>query len=114
MKVSSIKNHEITGLLQEGTSFEGRLSFEGALKIGGQFRGEIISDGVLIVDETAEVEANIKVSEVIIKGKVTGDISATKVICMHAPAHFKGSVSTPNLKIDEGVHFDGSSSPPKG
>lgn len=107
------KNHEITGLLQEGTFFEGRLSFVGALKIGGKFKGEIISEGVLIVDETAEVNAEIKVSEVIIKGKVTGDISATKVVSMHAPAYFKGSVSTPNLKIDEGVHFDGSSSPPQ-
>jgi cytoskeletal protein CcmA (bactofilin family) len=65
----------------------------------------------LIVDETARIEGEIKVGEIIIKGSVEGKVQASKKVTMLAPAKFKGSVSTPNLKIEEGVLFDGASIP---
>jgi cytoskeletal protein CcmA (bactofilin family) len=107
---SSAEKNQITGHIQEGTSFEGKLTFVGTLKIGGKFKGEIASEDVLIIDESAEVEADVFVSEAIIKGKFTGQLRATKKVTMLAPAKFRGTVSSPNLKIDEGVLFDGSSS----
>jgi cytoskeletal protein CcmA (bactofilin family) len=103
----------VAGILQPETSFEGKLTFSGTFKIGGQFKGEIMSSGTLIIDESATVEANISAAEVIIKGRLIGHISAEKRIVMLAPAKFKGSVSAPNLKIEEGVHFEGESSPPR-
>lgn len=104
---------QISGVLEEGTSFEGKVSFVGTLRIGGQFRGEIFSKDTLIIDETGKVEGEINVGELIIKGDFQGQIEATRMVTMLAPAKFKGVVSTPNLKIEEGVHFDGASSPPK-
>jgi len=105
------EKNQVIGILQEGTSFEGNLSFVGTLKIGGSFKGEIISNDTLIVDETATIEGQIKVGELIIKGSVEGQVHASKKVTMLAPAKFKGSVSSPNLKIEEGVLFDGASIP---
>ncbi len=103
--------NQVIGILQEGTIFEGNLSFVGTLKIGGKFKGEIISEDTLIIDESALVEGQIRVGEIIIKGSVEGQIVASKKVTMLSPAKFKGSVSSPNLKIEEGVLFEGASIP---
>lgn len=108
---SAHHKQQVIGILQEGTTFEGNLSFVGTLKIGGNFKGEIISNDTLIVDETARIEGQIKVGEIIIKGEVQGTVLASEKVTMLAPAKFKGSVSSPNLKIEEGVLFDGASIP---
>jgi cytoskeletal protein CcmA (bactofilin family) len=111
--MSDIRSQQISGVLEEGTAFEGKVSFEGTLRIGGKFRGEIFSKDTLIIDESGMVEGEINVGELVLKGDFSGQIEATRMVTMLSPAKFKGVVSTPNLKIEEGVHFDGASSPPK-
>src|SRR5580704_270215 len=59
---------EITALLGRGTSFEGKLHFEGRVRIDGAFKGEIQSDDVLIIGDGAEVTAEIEVATVIVRG----------------------------------------------
>ncbi|RYZ97744.1 MAG: hypothetical protein EOP11_21625 [Proteobacteria bacterium] len=51
--------HEVTGVLDKGSEFDGTLSFEGAFRIGGVFRGKIFTDDVLIIGEGASVDAEI-------------------------------------------------------
>ena len=98
------------GYLQSGTEFEGTLTFDGTLKIGGTFRGEIHSDGILIVDEGGSVQGDVQVGELVLRGKVEGTVRAARRVSMLAPGFFKGSVSSPNLKIEEGVSFEGTTS----
>jgi len=100
--------NEINALLGKGSEFEGKLSFEGTVRIDGQFKGEIFSDDVLIVGEGAKVEAEVKVNQVIVYGSVQGNVYAPGGVKLHAPARLTGSISTKSLTIDEGVIFDGS------
>lgn len=99
----------VSGLLQKGTNFEGKLTFEGAMRIGGKFKGEIFSRDVLIIDETANVEANIEANEVILTGTLRGNIYAKTKVSMRPPANFKGTVTTATLAINDGVIFEGAS-----
>ena len=39
-------------LLGKGADFQGKLTFEGTVRIDGRFTGEIFSDGTLIIGET--------------------------------------------------------------
>lgn len=98
------------GYLQAGTRFDGVLTFDGTLKVGGFFKGEIRSDGVLIVDEGGHIEGDIFVAELVLRGHVKGTVHATKRVSMLSPGSFNGAVSSPNLKIEEGVSFEGTSS----
>lgn len=100
---------EITTLLGKGSDFEGKLTFEGAVRIQGTFKGEVFSDDVLIVGEGARVEAEIDIGEIIIQGTVIGNIRATRAIEIQAPGRVKGDLTTPSLKIDRGVVFEGRS-----
>lgn len=100
---------EITTLLGRGAVFEGKLTFEGSVRIDGRFKGEVFSDDVLVIGDGAMVEAQIDVGEVIIQGTVVGNITAKRSIEIHAPGRVKGDLHTPSLQIDKGVIFEGRS-----
>ncbi len=100
---------EITTLLGRGASFEGKLTFEGTVRIDGRFKGEVFSDDVLVIGEGAHVEAEIDIGEVIIQGTVVGNIKAKRSIEIHAPGRVKGDLHTPSLQVDKGVIFEGRS-----
>jgi len=104
---------QVTALLDQGCAFDGRLTFEGTVRIGGQFRGEIFTNDTLVVNPGARVDAQIEADTVIISGTVKGNIFARRKVIMHPPATFTGTVTTPSLRIDEGVVFEGASYMPK-
>ena len=98
---------DINALLGRGSEFEGKLTFEGTVRIDGRFTGEIYSEGTLIVGEGAEVQAEIRVAQVMVYGDVTGNVYATDGVELHAPAQLRGNITSPALHIDKGVYFDG-------
>jgi cytoskeletal protein CcmA (bactofilin family) len=100
---------EITTLLGRGSSFEGKLTFEGTVRVDGKFKGEVFSDDVLVVGEGAYLEAEVDIGEIIIQGTVVGNIRAKRSIEIHAPCRVKGDIHTPSLQIDKGVMFEGRS-----
>lgn len=106
-------NGQVTAILDRGSSFEGKLSFEGTVQIGGEFRGEIFTKDTLVISESALVEAQIEADIIIISGRVVGNLYARRRVIMHPPAVFKGTVTSPSLRIDEGVVFEGASYMPK-
>src|SRR4051794_29055272 len=100
---------EITTLLGRGATFDGKLTFEGTVRIDGKFKGEVFSDDTLVIGEGAHVEAEIDIGEVIIQGTVVGNIKAKRSIEIHAPGRVKGDLHSPSLQIDKGVVFEGRS-----
>ncbi len=108
-----IQSGQITALLDQGSSFEGKLSFEGTVRIGGDFKGEIYTSDTLVIDPSATIDAQVEADTIIISGSVKGNLFARRKVIMHPPAHFTGTVTTPSLRIDEGVVFEGASYMPK-
>jgi cytoskeletal protein CcmA (bactofilin family) len=98
---------EIHTLLGRGSTFEGKLTFEGTVRIDGKLSGEIFADDILVIGEGAEVKAQISVGTVIVEGNVEGDIHATQLVELRSPARVRGNIETPQLVIEKGVLFDG-------
>jgi len=109
-----LKNEEISGVIDEGCEFEGKLSFEGTVRIGGVFRGEVYTEDTLVVAETALIEGDISAGVVILNGKMKGTIRARDRVEIHNPARFAGKIYTPSLQVDEGVLFEGETHMTKG
>jgi cytoskeletal protein CcmA (bactofilin family) len=104
---------ELRALLGRGTGFEGKLTFEGRIRIDGEFSGEIFSEGVLIVGEGAQVRAEIEVGTLIVRGgSVWGEIRATELVEIYAPARVYGNIRAPQVFLDKGVIFEGNCSMP--
>jgi len=106
---SGIEHSAITGIIEPGCEFEGKLSFLGAVRISGTFRGEIFTPDTLVIGEGARVQAKIQAGTVIISGEVSGQIRAQYRVEIQKPAIFRGDIHTPSLRVEDGVIFEGSS-----
>jgi cytoskeletal protein CcmA (bactofilin family) len=104
------KSDEINAFLGKNTEFEGKVSFGGTVRVDGHFKGEIDADGTLIVGESAVIQAEVRVSYIIISGEIRGNILAGKRIEVHAPGKVFGNICAPTVVMDEGVVFEGSCS----
>ena len=103
-----MKKTNAVAFLGENTSFEGELSFHGTVRIDGHFKGEIHSDGTLIIGERGVVEADINTNCVIISGEVHGNINTAGSTEIHPKGKVYGSIVTSSLVIHDGVIFEGS------
>ena len=101
------RSPELNALLGKGSQFEGKLIFEGTVRIDGKFSGEIVSTDQLIIGEGAEVKATVKVGTLVCLGDYQGDATASKGIELKAPAKVRGNLITAAIVIERGVFFDG-------
>jgi cytoskeletal protein CcmA (bactofilin family) len=97
----------LSAFIDQGSEFEGKLSFKDTVRIDGRFRGEISSDNTLIVGESGEIEAAIRSNSVVVSGSVTGDIHAGQKVVLHKTARVDGDVETQSLVIEEGAVLNG-------
>jgi cytoskeletal protein CcmA (bactofilin family) len=104
----SARPGDVHTLLGKGSEFEGKLTFEGQVRIDGKFSGQIFTKDVLVIGDGAKVNAEINAGTVIVNGQVEGNIRATQMIELHQPGRVKGNIEAPTLSMDKGVIFEGS------
>ncbi len=98
---------DLNALLGKGSQFEGKLLFEGTVRIDGKFSGEIHSTDTLIIGEGADVKATLQVGTLVCLGEYQGDAKASKGIELKSPARVRGNLTTASIVIERGVFFDG-------
>jgi cytoskeletal protein CcmA (bactofilin family) len=103
-----MKKTNSVAFLGENASFEGKLSFHGTVRIDGRFKGEIFSDGTLVIGERGVVEADINAECVIVSGEVRGNIRTSGNTEINQKGKVYGNIVTSSLIIHEGVIFEGS------
>ena len=99
--------HDVHTILGPESSFEGKLVFEGTVRIDGTFKGEINTKDILVIGQGAKVNATIRVGQIVINGDVTGDVFAKQSVELNKPARLRGNIHTPQLMIEKGVVFEG-------
>src|SRR6266498_4387968 len=98
---------DLNALLGRGSEFEGKLTFEGTVRIDGKFTGTIITNDVLVVGEGAKVSAEITCGTIIVHGEISGNVRAKNAVELHHPAKMRGNIEAPSLMIEKGVIFEG-------
>ncbi|HZR84819.1 MAG TPA: polymer-forming cytoskeletal protein [Candidatus Binatia bacterium] len=106
-KAPDLNSSQASAFLGRGTRVSGKIIFEGPARIEGQVEGEVAASDSLLVGESAVLNAQISGGTIVIHGKVTGDINASKRLEIRAPGRVYGNVTTPSLVIEEGVVFEG-------
>jgi cytoskeletal protein CcmA (bactofilin family) len=97
-----VKN-DLQTFLDSGTSFEGKISFTGAVRIDGHFRGTASADGMLIVGETGTIDAKLEVRELLVLGSVVGEVTAKERVEVGPQGRLDGIVRAPRIKIVDGA-----------
>jgi len=100
--------NEVASYLNASTSFKGMLKSSRSVGIDGHFEGEIQSDADIVIGREAEVKANVKAGNVIISGKVVGNINCS-TLEIQSTGRVVGNIQAGSLLIAMGAVFRGQS-----
>jgi len=94
-------------VLTSDVEIKGNLKFSGELTFEGKLDGEITTDGTLNLGDGAVINGNINASNVVVRGKINGNITAKEKIDIKAKTELFGDIRSTKLAIEEGVTFVG-------
>jgi cytoskeletal protein CcmA (bactofilin family) len=106
-KQESTSHRDIRAFLEAGCELEGKLAFSGVVRLNGRVKGDIATEDVLIVGNTAEIEGTIQVGEIVIGGRVKGTLRAKHRIEILASGIVEGTLIAPQLVVQEGAQILG-------
>lgn len=92
--------------LNSGTSFEGKISFTGAVRIDGHFRGTANADGMLVVGETGTIDAKLEVRALLVLGSVVGEVTAKERVEVGPHGRIDGVVRAPCFRVEDGAQVN--------
>jgi len=104
---TSSSGSSLSAFIDQGSEFEGKLTFQDTVRIDGRFRGEIASENTLVVGETGEIEANVRSRNVVVSGKVNGNITALQKLTLHKTARVDGDIEAGCIAVEEGAMMNG-------
>jgi cytoskeletal protein CcmA (bactofilin family) len=93
--------------LLKDANFSGKFRFEGAARMECQVGGEIHGTDVITIAEGALVTGPIRAASVVIEGRVTADVVASKRIEIRPSATVLGNLTAPAMLVHEGAKVDG-------
>jgi len=107
-KVNESRKESRMANLTPDAEIKGTIKFGEAMRMDGNFEGELISDnGELVVGKTGNVKASVNVKSAVIEGRVDGNIKASDRVELKQNAHLTGDLQAKILVIEEGVVFVG-------
>ena len=86
-------------VLGSDVEIKGTLKFTGELTFEGKLEGEIHSDGILNLGDTAVINGNIDAQSVVVRGKINGNITAKEKVDIKTKAELFGDVRAAKLAI---------------
>lgn len=94
-------------MLSEGAEAKGEIHVNDDIRIAGKLEGDLMTEGKTIVTSSGIVNGNIHGVQADIAGTVEGEIRTSDKIVIRKSAVINGKVSTQNLLVEDGAHFDG-------
>ena len=105
---SSALAQNTTTLIAGGTEIEGNIRFRGSVHIEGSVKGNISSnDGKLQLIEGSSVEGNVTAADILVNGKVIGDVYATEKLKLSQKAEIQGDVYYEVMEMVAGAAING-------
>ncbi len=93
----------------KSVSIKGELSGSEDLYVDGEVEGTIELDGHrLTVGPEGRIRASIQAKDIIIQGKVDGNVVGAHRVELRKTAHLVGNIKTQRIAIEEGASFKGS------
>jgi cytoskeletal protein CcmA (bactofilin family) len=105
---SSLSANNPTARLGATLTIEGEITSEEDLQIDGKVRGPISLQGRrLTIGRTADVNSEVTAGEVIVYGKLTGNLCARDRVEIKRDGSVIGDITTTRVSIEDGADFKG-------
>ena len=103
------ENPQVGGMLGEGVSVEGTLTFSQTFRVDGEFKGKISRSDRLVIGEKGKVSGEIEVNSLVIYGRLEGTIKVKNTVEVHPKGRIVGDLEmlSPALSVMEGGFIEG-------
>jgi cytoskeletal protein CcmA (bactofilin family) len=89
-------------------TIEGTITGSEPIVVEGTVRGKVNLSADLRIGTKARLEASVHARNVLVEGKLTGDVSADDRVELVASATVDGNIKAPKIVVAEGAKFRGS------
>jgi cytoskeletal protein CcmA (bactofilin family) len=97
-----------TPTLETGAEFEGLVVLPGPGRIDGTLRGSVIAADLVWIGESGRIAARVEAEEIVVAGRVEGEMRARRRIELRPTARVVGSIAAPRVCLSEGSFLEGS------
>ncbi len=108
MSTNNTKNLET--IIGKGTQIKGDMTFSGTMYVEGMIDGSVVatnSDDTLSIIQSGRIKGSIQAGNLVISGRVEGDIKATGKIEVAASARIDGNIHYTNIEMETGSQVNG-------
>ena len=98
-----------TSLLSKNVNIVGDIQGDEDLHVEGRFKGSIKITGNIFVGQTGLVEAEVEADNIVIQGKINGNVVARQQLEIQSLGELIGDCSAHSIDIKEGAIFEGRS-----
>lgn len=106
-KANEHVNAKINSIIGPDMVLEGNISAKEAVRVEGTIKGNVSSEGAVIVSATGMITGNVRGSNIMIGGTIEGDMTSGGRIEVAATGRVNGNIKTKSLIIDENAVFQG-------
>mgnify|MGYP001400634859 FL=1 len=96
-------NMENINRIVEGTVIEGVIRSESNLRIDGEFTGELITKGRLVVGPKGKVQGNVHCLCCDVEGTLEGEVTVLELLAMKATSKVQGDLYYGQLSVEAGA-----------
>lgn len=97
-----------SAVLTRGICIKGELTGKADLLIDGEVQGSIrLSESRLTVGQAGHVHADIEAREIVVRGRVEGDLRGHDRVALGDSCHVTGDLEAPRIAIEDGARFKG-------
>jgi cytoskeletal protein CcmA (bactofilin family) len=98
-----------TSLLSKKVNIVGDIQGNEDIHLEGRFKGTIKISGNIFIGQTGVVEADVEADNIIIQGKINGNVVARQQLQIQSLGQLIGDCSAQSIDIKEGAVFEGRS-----
>lgn len=110
-KKSNLSSARIDTLIGQGTEINGDLVYAGGLHVDGRINGNVVaeegSSSILILSEFGHIEGEVRVPNIVINGKIVGDVHGSTRVELAPKSRIKGSVYYNLIEMAIGAEVNG-------
>lgn len=94
-------------LISSGTMISGDIAAPGFVRIDGSLKGNLFTEGPVIVGEKARMKSDISGTNITVGGVVKGNIIASERVTILSTGLVLGDIITKRIQADNGCLIDG-------
>ena len=108
MAKNMLEDIHLVNQIKAGTHIEGNIKAAGDFRLDGALKGNIQTEGKLVLGISALVEGDISCMNAEVHGTINGKLTVNELLSLKASSKILGDVVVGRLSIEPGAQFSGS------